>query len=322
MINFTINFGKRLLFFTFLYYNTLTKRTDHVYVCNLFKNQINNERRERSYDYRSFNTNTMRKGLKLALELDQINAKNKYDMIDGYEIHLYGDERDHFELDSLLNKPIFTVHYPLNRCDVAEIAKDYKSDYAKKVFDLCHKHNVGLVIHAESPSFDVFNNPDVEDFCKMVKDTGLTIHVENCYRNIGAVEGLQIMKYMRNRINDQQVFPLLDTCHLIMSEMSFKYEERSFFHTIDSYKSDNFKMHLNDCIGSGEKETGGTHGTNFSNNIYLLRNILWKLYDLEQHAYSVDCILEVDEKDYINAPKAVELANNIDMIMEEFKEEY
>lgn len=266
--------------------------------------------------------NCMRKGLKLALETEQITVKNTYDMIDGYEIHLYGDDRDNFDLYPLLNKPVFTVHYPLSRCDVAQIAKEYKSEYAQKVFKFCKKLDVGLVIHAESPSFDVFNNPDVEDFCKMIKDTGLTIHVENCYRNIGAIEGLQIMKYMRNRINDYQVYPLLDTCHLMMSEMSFKYEERSFFHTIDSYKSDKFKMHLNDCIGSGEKETGGIHGTNFSSNQYLLRNILWKLYDLEKHAYPVDCILEIDEEDYIHVPKAIELANSIDAIWKDFREQY
>ena len=135
------------------------------------------------------------------------------------------------------------------------------------------------------------------------------------------IQGLQIMKYMRNRINDYQVFPLLDTCYLMMSEMSFKYEESSFFNTIDNYKSENFKMHLNDCIGSGEIETGGIHGTNFSQNLYLLRNILWKLYELEKHNYNVDLILEVEEEDYINAPKAIELANNIDKILHNFKKQ-
>ena len=263
----------------------------------------------------------MRKALKLALEPEQISVKNSYPMIDGFEIHLYGDQRDHFELIEMLKKPVFTVHYPLNKCDVVQISHDFKNGYAKKVFELCKKLNVGLVIHAESPSFDVFNNPYVEEFCRMVKQEDLIIHLENCYRNIGAQEGLQIMKYMRNRINDYQVFPLLDTCHLMMSEMSFKYEESSFFNTIDNYKSENFKMHLNDCIGSGEIETGGIHGTNFSQNLYLLRNILWKLYELEKHNYNVDLILEVEEEDYINAPKAIELANNIDKILHNFKKQ-
>ena len=80
-------------------------------------------------------------------------------------------------------------------------------------------------------------------------------------------------------------------------------------------------MHLNDCIGSGEIETGGIHGTNFSQNLYLLRNILWKLYELEKHNYNVDLILEVEEEDYINAPKAIELANNIDKILHNFKKQ-
>ena len=44
----------------------------------------------------------MRKALKLALEPEQISVKNSYPMIDGFEIHLYGDQRDHFELYEML----------------------------------------------------------------------------------------------------------------------------------------------------------------------------------------------------------------------------
>lgn len=254
----------------------------------------------------------MRKCLKVALEKEQIEAKNKYDIIDAYEIHLYGDNRDHFELWKSLSKPITTIHYPLARCDVAQIAKEFNSEYTKKVIDFVKETGAGLVLHAESPSFDIFNNPDVEAFCRLIKKEGIIIHIENCYRNIGAVEALQIMKYMRNRIDDKQVYPLLDICHLIMSEMSFKYEELSFFQTLDAYKSKRFRIHFNDCLGSGEVETGGVHGTNFSHNQYLLNNVLWKLFNLEHEGYPADLILEVEEKDYIHVPDAIELAKNID----------
>ncbi|MGI6510622.1 MAG: hypothetical protein ACOX1L_08655 [Erysipelotrichaceae bacterium] len=171
----------------------------------------------------------MRKALKLALEEEQIEVKNKYDIIDAYEIHLYGDERDNFELYPLLNKPVLAVHYPLKRCDIVQVAKERNTEYFKKVIDFCKKIKAGLVIHADSPSFDVFNNPDVEAFCKIIKENKIILHVENCYLHIGAKEGLNIVKYLKNRIGDKYVYPLLDTCHLMMSSMSFKYEEESFF---------------------------------------------------------------------------------------------
>ena len=73
----------------------------------------------------------MRKALKLALEPEQISVKNSYPMIDGFEIHLYGDQRDHFELYEMLEKPVFTIHYPLNKCDVVQISHDFKNGYVK-----------------------------------------------------------------------------------------------------------------------------------------------------------------------------------------------
>ncbi|HQB31871.1 MAG TPA: hypothetical protein PLI19_00940 [Erysipelotrichaceae bacterium] len=260
----------------------------------------------------------MRKALKVALEVEQIAAKNKYDIIDAYEIHLYGDERDNFSLYHLLNKPVLTVHYPLKRCDIVQVARERNTEYFKKVVDFCKEINAGLVIHADSPSFDVFNNPDVEAFCKIIRRKKIILYVENCYLHIGAKEGLNIIKYLKNRIGERYVYPLLDTCHLMMSSMSFKYEENSFFQTMDDYKSRHFIMHLNDSIGSGEKETGGIHGTNFSRNSYLLNNILWKIYNYEKEGYKVDCVLEINEEDYINVPDAMELARNIDIFWNDY----
>ena len=77
-------------------------------------------------------------------------------------------------------------------------------------------------------------------------------------------------------------------------------------------------MHLNDSIGSGEKETGGVHGTNFSRNSYLLNNILWKIYNYEKEGYNVDCVLEINEQDYVNVPDAMELAKNIDIFWNDY----
>ena len=263
----------------------------------------------------------MRKALKLALDREQIECKNKYNEIDAFEIHLFGDERDDFSLYPLIEKPLTTIHYALYRSDILDIANEYESEYTQKVFELAEKADVGIVVHAESRAFNIYNKPEVEAFCKYIKERGIKLHVENCYRNIGAVEALEIMHYMRDRIDDKHVFPLLDTCHLMMSEMSFKYDELSIPKAIDAYKSKCFKMHLNDCIGSGEKETGGIHGTNFSHNLYLLNNILWKLYNLEKEGYHPDLILEIDEKDYIRMPEAIELAHNIDMFWNSYIEQ-
>lgn len=254
----------------------------------------------------------MRKALKCALELDQIEYKNSLSFIDGFEIHLYGDDRDDFSLVDKMSKPVYSVHYPLDRCDIMDIAKEFKSEYAQKVFALCKKLNVGLVLHAESKYYEVMASKDVDAFCDYIKDSGLIVYIENCYRNIGAIEAIQIRRYIRARIGLERVYSLLDTCHLMMSEMSFKYEELSIPQAIDRYKSCNFIIHLNDCIGSGEKETGGIHGTNFHNNLYLLNNILWKLFNLQKDGYEAKLVLETDEEDYVHSPNACELARNID----------
>lgn len=260
----------------------------------------------------------MRKALKLALDKEQIERKNQYDEIDAFEIHLFGDERDDFSLYPSIQKPLTTIHYALWRADILDIAQEYEGAYAQKVFELAEKAGVGIVLHAESRSFNIYNKPEVEAFCKYIKERGIRLHIENCYRNIGAVEGLEIMHYMRDRISEKQVYPLLDICHLMMSEMSFKYDELSIPKAIDAYKSKCFKIHLNDCIGSGEKETGGIHGTNFARNTYLLNNILWKLYNLEKEGYPADLILEVDEKDYVNMPDALSLAHQIDRFWNDY----
>lgn len=261
----------------------------------------------------------MRKLMKLALEKEQIRIKEQYDRFDGYEIHLYGDERDHFELADTITKPIVNVHFPIDKCDVYDVLDCYESDYARKIFDLCKKANAGLVVHAETGLARLKTNPKLDDFCEFIKAEGITLHVENCYRNVGAVEGLRLCNYLRNKIGRNQVFPLLDTCHLIMSEMSFKFEEMSFFATIDAYTSENFKIHLNDCIGSGERETGGIHGTNFYANQYLLWNILWKLKEITDRGNNIDLVLEVDEVDYNYPTNADILAKNINTMWEELK---
>ncbi len=254
----------------------------------------------------------MRKALKCALDKDQILFKNTLSEIDAFEVHLFGDERDDFSLYPLMEKPLTTIHYALWRSDILDIAREFESDYCKNVFELAKKADVGIVLHAESRSFNIYNKPDVEAFCAYAREQGVKLHIENCYRNNGAIEALEIMDYIRHRVDKQRVFPLLDICHLMMSEMSFKYDELSIPKAIEAYKSPCFKIHLNDCIGSGEKETGGIHGTNFSHNQYLLNNILWKLFNLEKEGYHADLILEVEEKDYVHVPDALELARNID----------
>lgn len=263
----------------------------------------------------------MKKALKCALEKEQIEYKNTLDFIDGYEIHLYGDERDDFSLAKQMNKDIYSVHYALDRCDIMDIAKEFRSDYAQSVFRLCKELNVGLVVHAESKYYEIMASKDVDAFCDFIKDNDITLHVENCYRDIGAIESIQIRRYIRARVGLDKVYSLLDTCHLMMSEMSFKYDELSFSEAIDRFKSDNYIIHLNDCIGSGEKETGGIHGTNFHYNMYLLNNILWRLYCLEKDGYFAKLVLECDEDDFIHNPNAVELAHNIDKFWNSYTDE-
>ena len=254
----------------------------------------------------------MRKAFKLALNKEQIAYKNTLSFIDGFEIHLQGDERDNFALIPSISKPIYSIHYPLKRCDVMDVAHEFRSEYAQKVFALCKKLNVGLVIHAESKYYEIMASKEVDAFCDFIKENNIILHIENCYRDIGAIEALQIKKYIRARIGLEKVYSLLDTCHLMMSEMSFKYDELSFSEAINKYKSSNYIIHLNDCIGSGEEETGGIHGTNFHNNLYLLNNILWRLFNLEKEGYQAKLVLECNETDYIHCPNAEELAHNID----------
>lgn len=257
--------------------------------------------------------------MKMALEEEQLKIKSLYSRFDGYEIHLYGNEKDHFELIDQIEKPVVTIHYPIERCDVFDVVKEFESEYAKKVFELCKKTGAGLVVHAETGLDRLKVEPALDAFCEFIRKEGIKLHVENCYRNCGAVESLRLCNYLRDKIGHDLVFPLLDTCHLIMSEMSFKFEEMSFFHTIDAYTSENFIVHLNDCVGSGEKETGGIHGTNFYANQYLLWNILWKLKEIVDRGTEIDLVLEVDEVDYNYPTNADILAKNIDKMWAELQ---
>jgi len=263
----------------------------------------------------------MKKALKCALEKEQIEYKNSLDFIDGYEIHLYGDERDNFELAKELKKEVFSIHYPLDRADILDVAEEFESEYAQKVFKLCKDLNVGLVIHAESKYYVIMASKKVDAFCDFIKENGIILHIENCYRDIGAIEAIEIRRYIRARVGLEKVYSLLDTCHLMMSEMSFKYDELSFSEAIDRYKSHNYVIHLNDCIGSGERETGGIHGTNFHYNRYLLNNILWRLFCLEKEGYFAKLVLECDETDFIHNPNAVELAHAIDSFWNNYRYE-
>ena len=257
----------------------------------------------------------MKKYLKLALEKEQLEVKKMYRRFDGYEIHLYGNGKDNFDLLKEIDKPILTIHYPISRCDVYDICNEFKSGYAEKVFNACKEYNAGLVIHVETDLERLLTNPQLNNFCEYIKNEGIILHVENCYRNCGAIEALKVIKYLKEQIGDDRVYPLLDTCHLIMSGMSFKFNEMSFYETIDAYSSEKFIIHLNDCIGSGEEETGGIHGTNFYANQYLLRNILWKLSETNRN---VDLVLEVSEVDYDYPTNANTLARNVDHIWSEF----
>jgi len=265
----------------------------------------------------------MKKAVKLALDKNQISFKETLSNIDGYEIFLFGDERDDFTLVDTISKPIFSVHYPISRCDCLTIANEYGTNYFNEVIKLCQEKNASLVLHTESTAQEIMNSYKFDCLLDYFKDIGLRVYVENCYCNSGSIDTLQVIRYMRKRIDDQHVLPLLDTCHLMMSEMSFKYEELSFSKAIDAFKSYRTIIHLNDCIGSGEKETGGIHGTNFSNNLYLLRNILWKLRQLEQIEYNeIIVVLEVDEKDYVQIPDTIVLSENIDKILNDFDLNY
>lgn len=257
----------------------------------------------------------MRKIMKLGLDAEQVHVRELYNRFDGYELHLYGDDRDDFSLVPTLKKPIVTVHYPIDDADVYDVVSQFKEERIQKIFDLCEQQNAGLVIHSETILTRLLTHPQLEEFIEHMRGRKIILHVENCYRHCGAIEGLRMWKYLSDQIGDNRVYPLLDTCHLIMSEMSFKFEEMSFFQTLDAYASENFKIHLSDCIGSGEVETGGIHGTNFYANQYLLSNILWKIRDLQTNiGVTPDLILEVDEVDYVYPTNADILAKNIDRI--------
>lgn len=260
--------------------------------------------------------------MKLGLDKEQVHVREQYNRFDGYEIHLFGDDRDDYSLIPGLKKPIVTVHYPIRNADIYDAVSEFRQQSAQKIFDLCEQHDAGLVVHAETSLERFLKHPLLEEFIMHMKGRKLILHVENCYRYCGAIEGLKMWKYLSERIGDDRVFPLLDTCHLMMSEMSFKFEEMSFFQTLDAYAGPNFKIHLSDCIGSGEIETGGIHGTNFYANQYLLSNILWKIRDLQNVGVVPDLILEVDEIDYVYPTNADMLAKNIDKIWPDICRDY
>ncbi len=258
----------------------------------------------------------MHKAFKIALEKNQIDIKNNFNKVDSYEIHLYGNDNDHFELYNTLTKTIRTVHYPLNRSDIIQVAKECETEYFDKVIDLCKKTKAILVTHADNPLSEVMDNPLVDKLCSKLMENDITIYVENGYKDVSCKEAYLVYKYMVSKLDYNHCFPLLDICHLCISQQSFEYADYDFKTALDLFSSSRFSIHLSDAIGSGEWQTGGVHGSNFQTNQALLKNILNYVKKLEESRGEVNLVLEVEEEDFSNPINAIKLANNIDDILE------
>ena len=245
--------------------------------------------------------------MKLALVENQLLSKIQVEGFDGYEIQLLGEGIDDFNLIEKINRPVITVHYPMDMCDLTVMSNAGETKYLNKCFEICRKLNAGLVVHADKVLEELLGDIKFKNFCYVLSKQNICIHVENP-STINSNEAVRICEYINELTCSNFAYPLLDTGHAMIAAQVAALRERNIFVLVQNFASKNYKIHFSDIIGSGLVETGGVHGNNFSMNEPFMKELL---NEFKKLYFVPDLILEVEEDDYCNPVNAIELNKKV-----------
>lgn len=263
----------------------------------------------------------MKKVYKCALINEQIEGmlnliKDNDNLV---EIHLLGLDDDLSLLRKFEGK-ICSIHLPVQGryCDLSKIMEtcETKNEY----FDFLNSlirivPEIELVAHANICLEYLLNLDKYTTFLKWVDNNNVHFLLENTTSiNDGKrsiVEPIQISSRFNKILKKDLFSPLLDICHYQIArtriDSILKYNLTDVF---SMYAKEGMKIHLCSAIGSGHEVTGGVHGSNFKEDVELLKGIINEIYKYDPYL-----ILEVIEDDYYNRPNAVWLNNKIDEII-------
>lgn len=245
--------------------------------------------------------------MKIALVKEQFLAKIKIEGFDGYEIQLLGKGKDDFSLIKKINRPVATVHYPMDMCGLSVMCEEDNFEYMEKCFEVCRELSTGLVIHADVTLDDLMKKSGFHNLCYTLSKQNISIHIENSsYTNSN--EAVKICNYMNELTFLHFAYPLLDTGHSLIAAQKSSLREENIFVLIKKFASKNYKVHFSDIVGSGLVETGGVHGNNFSMNEPFMKELL---NEFDELYFKPSLIIEVEEEDYCNPANAIELNNKI-----------
>lgn len=240
---------------------------------------------------------------KCTLDKNRIADKNK-EKVENIEIQLLGINDD-LSLINTINANITSIHLPLPPfCNLTNIMdaiskKDENYSFINKVIEQCKKLNCGIVAHANITLERLYNIDREGILIDFIGKSGIIWHIENVTDEIPNENAcikapVQVCDYINKRLNKDVCFPLLDVCHFLMIQDNFDglltFNLKS---VLSLYKSDNYFIHLNYRIGTGDPATGGIHGATYETDLPLLEKILREI-----KYWNPTLVLEVYEKDY------------------------
>lgn len=243
---------------------------------------------------------------KTGMDIEQILAKNAIPDVDGYEIQMRNSESG-MHLISLLDKKLYAIHTPFDKCDLSQWMNREGDTFFDDLMSICKKEKCGLVIHDDLSFGDYITHPKRRDFESFLAKYNVPIHLENCTTyELSFLEVPSIANYINAQLEKDIVYPLLDVCHYLILANDIEFDGPNLSKTLEIFNSEKVYIHLCDIVGSGKRNLGGLHGTNFHYNSRLLYQILDKLEELHPNK-DVILVLEVGEENYNTPMSAIEL---------------
>ena len=266
----------------------------------------------------------MKKAYKCALIKEQIEGTKK--LIEHndnlVEIQLLSI-KDDLSLINEFSGRVSSIHLPIEKedrtCNLSTVLKameikNKKFDFLYKIASYAVCENAGLVIHANVQLKDVLKSKGYEEFIYFLNKTKVKIYLENTFDIKNAKDSLLTPVIVSSELckatKSDDIHPLLDVCHYQISLNQFDSNLKiNMDEILEIYGYDDMRMHL--CSALGDGGIDGVHGSNFKENIELLKRIIHKTKE-----YDPVWILETAENDYCNKPNAVWLNNKINEILE------
>ena len=255
-----------------------------------------------------------KKHLKVSLFKDQIDCINGVkSLIDGVEVQLLRFTDD-LSLLALLEVPIYSIHYyikgkTVNPCEIRYILSTKEEvNRFKSIVEVAKIYKSAITIHIDAEMKD-WNKEFYKDFLESIKDSGVPILLEN----ITTVKNSQalikkipgICTELNKQLGGEHCFPLLDTCHAMITVNSTIDPDATMLDYIKMFYSNKQAFHLSEAVSDG---IGDQHGINFKRNKKYLFLILDGIKSVNPDS---NIVIEVLDKNHCTKGESLELLSYI-----------